>query len=261
MIGNDSVVDDRVAGQQQQPVLPQPREGLLGAGNLAGRCRIGVVERIGIQDRGHARAFLIAGRRVERERQVEPVGALVFDQTLLDLAHDRRRIGNVRERGRARGVARLRPRGASTEAPSVRTNRFGGSFGDWCQVRNDWVPAPVNATKRSKAALSLRNRRSVLSVVRSSRSRNGRLPAGDAPSPSRKIAPFSTRTTRKPFGRGWVTGVPGSAYCSSLDRSHSRCCVTCGASTSTMKVRRQWRLSSYSDSSARSGCDVHAKPP
>ena len=45
---------------------------------------------------------LIAGRRVERERQIQPVGALVLDQSLLDRAHLGRRIGNVGD-GDARG--------------------------------------------------------------------------------------------------------------------------------------------------------------
>src|SRR5208282_5711062 len=67
--GERSVVDDRVAREEQQSVLPQLRKGLLRARNLAGFRSVGIVERIGIKNGGDARALLIAGRRIESERQ------------------------------------------------------------------------------------------------------------------------------------------------------------------------------------------------
>ena len=128
--GECSVVDDGVAREQQQSVLPQLGERLLRACNLAGCRSIGVVERIGIKNRGDARAFLIAGRRVERERQVQTVRALVLDQPLLDRAHLGRGIGNVGDRDARGSESSLLQRSASSGLPSVRVNALGGSAGD-----------------------------------------------------------------------------------------------------------------------------------
>ena len=82
--------------------------------NLAGLRSVGIVERIGVKNGGNARALLIAGRRVERERQVKPVGALVLDQALLDRPHLRRRIGNVGDRRRWLKQSAASPAGAAT---------------------------------------------------------------------------------------------------------------------------------------------------
>src|SRR5579863_7279624 len=90
-----SVVNDRVAPEEQQSILPKLREGFLRTHNLAGFRWIGIVQRICIKNGGDARALLVAWRRVERERQVQPIGAFVFDQALLDLAYFRRPVGKV----------------------------------------------------------------------------------------------------------------------------------------------------------------------
>ena len=89
------VVDDGVTGEQEQSYSRSRVKVSCGAGDLAGRRGLGVVERIGVENRGDARALLVAGRRVERERQVEAVLALVLDEALLDGAHRGRRVGHV----------------------------------------------------------------------------------------------------------------------------------------------------------------------
>ena len=77
------------------------------------------------------------------------------------------------------------PLGASIELPSLCRNALGGSMGDWREVIKLCVLPPVKDKKRSNASLSLRNRRSDFWVVKSSLSRNGRSPSGDAPRPDR----------------------------------------------------------------------------
>ena len=84
MIGNEALSMMAYPASSSKRYCAEPREGLLRAGNLAGRRGIGIVERIGIKNRRDARALLVAGRRVERERQVKSVGALVLHQALLD---------------------------------------------------------------------------------------------------------------------------------------------------------------------------------
>ncbi len=56
------------------------------------------------------------------------------------------------------------------------------------------------------------------------------------------------------------TRLPGLAYSSSLDMSHSRRPSFFGWSTSTMRVCIQWRFSSFSYWNAKAGSAVHAKP-
>src|SRR5690606_37974459 len=80
------------------------------------------------------------------------------------------------------------PSGAfATGSPIVLRNAFGGSVGDWCQVRNvfSFGLSEAKPMKCSSEALSLRKSRSVFFVFRFIRSRNGRSPAGDAPCPLR----------------------------------------------------------------------------
>src|SRR5215472_15317915 len=101
--GEGSAIDNRVTSEKQKPVLSQLRKGLLRSGHLTSGRGIGIVERISVKNCRHARAFLIAGRRVEREGEVKSVGALVLDETLLDGAYGRRGIGNVRDRRAGRG--------------------------------------------------------------------------------------------------------------------------------------------------------------
>ena len=91
---------------------------------------IGVVERVGVEDRRNARALLVAGRRVEREREVGAVLALVLHQALLDGAHRGRGIGDVRDRNARRSERLPRPPADRPCSPSVRMKAFGGSVGD-----------------------------------------------------------------------------------------------------------------------------------
>ena len=245
------VVDDRVAGEKQQAVVVEARELLLRAADLAGRRRARVVERVRVEDRRDARALLVAGRREQRERELRAVLALVLDEALLDRAHRGRGIREVRDGARRRsdrGLARFRRRERLAERAEHRVRR----------IRRRLVPrqerrgrsASANVRKYSSAVFSLRNRRSDLRVFRSKRSRNGRSPSGDAPSPREEDRVAVLPHDPLPVGQRAVDRLAGVLVALVARQSQRRRGLAAGSSTSTRNVRCQCLFSSYSWSSA-----------
>ena len=99
------VVEDRVAGQQQEQVrvAADDREAVRRSGDLAGGIGVAELARIGPHDHRKALALLVAGRQIQRRRQRHAVFALIGDVLMLDAAKLRLRI--FERRDRAAGVA------------------------------------------------------------------------------------------------------------------------------------------------------------
>ncbi len=150
----------------------------------------------------------------------------------------------------------------------MRRNAFGGSVGDWCHVTSMWFAGSAKPSAHSRPPLSLRNNRSVLNVVRSSVSTNGRMPSADWPSPSKKIESRSCRITLWPLASVRWIRLPGSLYFSSLDMSQSsraicrRACRgssgTCASSGGCRRIRGATRSTAAPPVEAAKRCSVRA---
>ena len=97
------VVEDGVALGQQEQVADAawPREAIGGVDRLAGHPGVGELGRIGPHQHRQrpVAGLVVAGRQIERTRQLHPVGACVFDLLLGHLGELRGRIGEVGQRG------------------------------------------------------------------------------------------------------------------------------------------------------------------
>jgi len=105
--GHRSVVQDGVAIEREKDVgvaadLGEPHARAV-AGGFTGDVGGFVFIRVGPQDGWKGLPGRVIGRQIERERHVHAIGALIGHQLLVDLAHDRLRIGEVRDRGRLAG--------------------------------------------------------------------------------------------------------------------------------------------------------------